>query len=110
MTDSEINTAIAEACGWKAHDHPECMAKKEGWIMPENWIMRPDGDLVHCIPNYCNDLNAMHEAEEQGLKGNQLLLFALLLDNTLRAELFGIRATARERAEAFLRTLGRWKE
>ena len=108
MTDDEINSAIADACGWKAHDHPECMAKKEGWIMPERWIMRPDGELVfhHCIPNYCNDLNAMHEVEKTILKNRNLWTnYFYALGATIAWH-----TTARQRAEAFLRTLGRWRE
>lgn len=111
MTDEQINQRIAEACGWKPHDHPKCMAKKEGWSMPERWIMRPDGTLAfrHDIPNYCGDLNAMHEAEKVlqssngawETYGNKLVC------------MFGCDAFAappRQRAEAFLRTIGKWEE
>ena len=51
MTDKQINEAIAKACGWKL--------KKNYWLTPEG-IEAFSWD----IPNYCNDLNAMHEAEK----------------------------------------------
>ena len=119
MTDEQINAAIAETCGWKWHDHADCMAKKEGWTMPEKWIMRPDGELVfrHDIPNYCSDLNAMHEAEKILAPKNwnnfsekwwdycDFLTFCCNHDTKQ-----SFHATARQRAEAFLRTLGKWDE
>jgi len=114
MRDEQINASIAEACGWKAHDHPECMAKKEGWRMPEMWIMRPDGELAfrHEIPNYCNDLNAMHEAEKMlgdpAIRREYVYLLGRIVNACGRFD--AIHATARQRAEAFLRTIGRWEE
>ena len=87
MTNEQINTAIAEACGW---------------IIPEN---PPTG----YFPNYCNCLNAMHEAEKT---------LKLGLRNTYDAELgliakrdhcFIWETTARQKAEAFLRTIGKWE-
>jgi len=56
--------------------------------------------------NYCNDLNAMHEAEDE-LSGNQYMVYANIL-GAVEGSLFGIRATARQRAEAFLRVMGKW--
>lgn len=88
MTDEQINAAIAEACGWTCPscDDPACSSALR--------------------PNYCNDLNAMHEAEEF-LSGNLWIGYVNELAN-IEGNLFGIRATARQRAEAFLRTLGKW--
>lgn len=114
MTNEQINQQIAKACGWKWHDHPECMAKKIDWSMPERWIMRLDGTLCfkHDIPNYCADLNAMHEAEKM-LTYEQCAFFRTHLRERIEdhaALLFVWHATARQRAEAFLRTLGKWEE
>lgn len=109
MTDHKINVAIAEACGWTefhTEDFTEMgvpcfvqMALPPGFIHIENSMP---------LPNYCNDLNAMHEAEDF-LRGNEFLRYAEMLDSII-GSLNGIRATARERAEAFLRVLGKWKE
>jgi hypothetical protein len=79
MTNEQINIAIAEACGGKWH-----------------------------IPDYCSDLNAMHEVEENLLGDSWIGYINQLAD--IEGSLFGIRATARQRAEAFLRTLGKWEE
>jgi hypothetical protein len=100
MTPEEQRTAIAEACGWKT-----------GYRDPEAW---------HPLPDYLNDLNAMHEAEkvlgilERGTYQNILGLAC----GGIREDDGGhfvshresIHATAAQRAEAFLRTIGKWKE
>lgn len=72
------------------------------------------------IPKYTQDLNAMHEAEKMltiQQKENEypdnLVQVAIYLKRGLTiglVEYLGIHATARQRAEAFLRTLGRWEE
>lgn len=100
MTNEQINTSIAEACGWEDVDACTC---------PEICLigLSPHGNYMH-VPNYCADLNAMHEVEE-ALKGVQFAAYAAILGD-VDGSLFGIRATARQRAEAFLRTLGKWEE
>jgi hypothetical protein len=120
MNQAKQRIAIAEACGWKMHDHPDCLAKKEGWVSRgwETWVMNPSGLLVfkHDIPNYLNDLNAMHQAEmvlSRGEHYNQTGGFGLYVQNLDfvrcgRKHL--IEATASERAEAFLRTIGKWED
>lgn len=86
MIDDQINEAITEATGlW---NHPYSSDTKRMY-------------------DFCTDLNAMHEAEKY-LIGNQFNTYALMLDGI--SNLFGIRATARQRAEAFLKTLGKWEE
>ena len=95
MSNDQINAAIAKACGRERNPDG-------GWY--------PDNGLrvgTQAIPDYCTDLNAMHEAEDE-LSGNQYMVYALMLD-AVEGSLFGIRATARQRAEAFLRTLEKWE-
>lgn len=96
MTDDQINQAIAEACGIVGKDQYGPL------------YQAPGGWVVDC-PQFCGDLNAMHEAEkvlntiEQGNYWDHL--------KDLTDEGFDqLHATARERAEAFLRTLGKWEE
>lgn len=93
MTDEQINQRIAEACGWKGNLIDRDM---EGNL----WPSEP--------PNYCDDLNAMHKAENV-LNANQWYQYALNL-NEVCWHWALIHAPARQRAEAFLRTLGKWKE
>lgn len=102
MTDEQINQRIAEACGWEIFNKP-----LTGYGFAA-YSKSPNGDPSPGIPDYCNDLNAMHEAEEF-LSGNLWIGYVNDLAN-IEGNLFGIRATARQRAEAFLRTLGNWQE
>lgn len=88
MTDQQINWAITEAIGADPH-----------------W---------KCAKDYCNDLNAMHEAEKT-LKGyQQIHTYVWHLSNRKDWEtdfkLMEVHISARDRAEAFLRTLGKWEE
>jgi hypothetical protein len=68
----------------------------------------PQGWVLDC-PDYCNDLNAMHEAEKV-LRDKELLFeYAMHISNSHHYE-YLLRATASERAEAFLKTLGKWED
>ncbi len=70
-------------------------------------------------PDYLNDLNAMHEAEKV-LTSRQSAVFEIeVLHLTTGKEKFDydrgdliavITATAAQRAEAFLRTIGKWED
>ena len=108
MTDEQINQRIAEACGWE--DITESVAPGEFRRRATGMLRDKHGNRTPLkqIPNYCADLNAMHEAEEF-LSGNLWIEYVNDLAN-IEGNLFGIRATARQRAEAFLRTLGKWEE
>lgn len=106
MTDDQINAAIAESCGWK---------EVEPWLNGRRCFERKDdpcGYGIEYIPNYCTDLNAMHEAEKV-LTDEQCVFIRLHLRERLEnhpASRYVWNATARQRAEAFLRTLGKWEE
>ena len=97
MTNEQINIAIAKACGW-------------GKPYQEGAAYRP----MTNAPDYCNDLNAMHEAEKVLInKGvNAWWEYAGHINRHTPSQLgteTAIHATARQRAEAFLRTLGKWE-
>jgi hypothetical protein len=107
MTDEQINAAIAKACGWiDIIEHPEF------GLMGVN--LKTHGYRTG-IEDYCNDLNAMHEAEKV-LKGyEQIATYVWHLENrsgdwSTDEHMMATHATARQRAEAFLRTLGKWVE
>jgi len=101
MTDEQINEAIAEARGWKPDK------RGLGWL-------NPHGCYAEC-PNYCADLNAMHEAEKvlvkEQVREYQTYMYdmACEIDNTC-GRWMPYSATARYRAEAFLKTLGKWED
>jgi len=97
MTPQQQRIAIAESQG---------LTDRE-WICANGeWCF---SDLV---PNYCDDLNAMHEAEKI-LTRIQRLFYQVSLMKLQKADLVAgrwdlIHATARQRAEAFLRTIDKW--
>jgi len=98
MTDEQINAAIAEACGLKK----PCRKVK---LNDKGFFVTQHAKL----PDYCTDLNAMHEAEKVLLWNKGPGVWECYR-NKLRGK-YGeddIHTTARQRAEAFLRTLGKW--
>jgi hypothetical protein len=120
MSDQEINIAIAELCRWRIAGRVLPVDKESAtacWIRPNGHEWQEES-----LPDFCNDLNAMHE-EIMSLEGP-------IRDHSYRralAKSVGVigfedwehslvcldkltNATARQRAEAFLRTLGKWKE
>ena len=105
MTNLEINIAIAEMCGWGF------LSKDKFIVIPPNspYSVQP----LSTIPDYVNDLNAMHDAEKV-LTSEQINEYAdwlLVICNSASSKnQHWFNATASQRAEAFLRTIGKWKE
>jgi hypothetical protein len=105
MSDVQINIAIAEACGMRG----VWEKKITSCGCDGQWdYFNPQGNR---LPDYCNDLNAMHEAEKI-LSDESHADYACELVKTIRrnGEWFeSVSATAAQRAEAFLKTIGRWE-
>jgi len=133
MTDLQINQLIAEYCGWNWY------AVEKG-----GWYYRPDGhgytnriseagkyskedanaEIVKGepmsivpipFPDYCNDLNAMHEAmktlsEEQVDKVWETLCDMIPFNSHSFRNGLVFDAPAKVRAEAFLRVIGKWEQ
>jgi len=119
MTPEQQRIAIAEACGWK-FQHPSPNNGSPEWSeMKCNAILcwvRPGGGSwqLEELPDYLNDLNAMHEAEKL-LKSEQHFTFQVELARVINTTTYPLNfallhATAAQRAEAFLRTLNLWKD
>ena len=89
MTDEQINEAITGVTGlW---DYPYSSETKRMY-------------------DFCNDLNAMHEAEKTLTDANMFVM-AHHIERLVSAHgQHYFHATARQRAEAFLLTLGKWEE
>ena len=101
MTDTEINIAIAETCGFSF-----CRSEISGGS--EQWH-DCDGEIVHTLPNYCQDLNAMYQAEETlGVNLQEAFLDALDETRSFEWEWNCCHATARQRAVAFLKATMKW--
>jgi len=125
MNKEKQRIKIAEACGWTILEpeiHPTITYM---WGYPFGIICGPRS----IVPDYLNDLNAMHEAEKACLTTIPLVTcYGIRLVNTLHREHkknpriqdtswripvvgnCGWFATAAQRAEAFLKTLNLWEE
>jgi hypothetical protein len=133
MKPEEINVAIAEACGWQWYRIPQApihgprkyrclflptvheIDQSPQWMekadMSEsvcNWQYMQKEGLVH---NYYEDLNAIHEAEKTLSTGGRAQ-YIYHLQTLCGGQQFGDNyfATAPQRCEAFLKTVGKWVE
>jgi hypothetical protein len=114
MTPDAQRIAIAEACGWV----DICTHEIAGRTVYYGWhpTLHPKKTRRYeaPMPNYLNDLNAMHKAEEALLgKDWDELLWAKYQDwlyTIIEAHRHVINATAAQRAEALLRTIGKWED
>lgn len=105
MSDDQINAAIAEVCGWTdIHDSGPWHNHKLWGYPPE--LQGQGGNAYKYMPDYCTDLNAMHEAEKV-LTFDEWDIYCVHLGDTQPS---CAKAPARQRAEALLRTLGKWEE
>ncbi len=92
MKPEQQRIAIAEACGMIRYSDTH-------WLTSED-----DGEVIP-LPDYLNDLNAMHDAEKV-LNLDQWHYYKQWLGEFSRTQ-NGVHATAAQKAEAFLRTLNR---
>jgi len=121
MNKTKQQIAIAEACGWtEIINYGGNIIKGFPVGMPTHLIAL-NGQRV---PDYLNDLNAMHEAEnvlpdiDDDEGRDQLGYMEILADvvgarwtSNNQCDMWRLtHATAAQRAEAFLRTIGKWKE
>ena len=93
MSPEAQRIAIAKSVGIHLHD---------GDHAPSNYVFATD------LPDYCNCLNAIHNVEKK-LKGMQWLNYVDSLLDVCGCETPTITATAAQRAEAYLRTIGKWE-
>ena len=121
MTPEAQRVAIAEVCGWKGPNSYEVKERTKNWVTrdTQDHFISPVG--VSCgkagLPDYMNDLNAMHEAEKKlddtnGGRDNGACLryaYAGELYRLCPEDEQPMRATAAQRAEAFLKTIGKWE-
>jgi len=114
MTTDQQRIAIAEACGWT---EIRCLRLYAG--DQDLWGNKLIGGEKrrNRLPNYLGDLNACHEME-QVLTQEQMIDYSRHVGKLATSHLPAsraawmdfklIHATAAQRAEAFLRTLGLW--
>jgi len=121
MTPQAQRVALATLAGWSFCNHPKC----QRWHDP---VLNQPGDL----PDYLNDLNAVHELENTLLTNDDHreayahMLSQIIpqnfncgpagfdtIDGTdimVHTEFDLLHSTAAQRCEALLRTLGKWTE
>ena len=97
MKPKQQQIAIAKACGWTYDKNETHAPDKAFW-----WSEKPD------FPDYLHDLNAMHKAEKIISDVFVRRRYYQHLDAITGDQWNTIVATAAQRAEAFLRTLGLW--
>lgn len=110
--------AIAEACGWRKLRESDRI--HAGHNRGYYYAIQPDGGAAYDIPDYLNDLNAMHEAEkalfekvvDSECRYGDALIEAVRRGNSASfiMAMDCVSATAAQRAEAFLRTLNLWRD
>lgn len=111
MSPDAQRVAIAEACGWKKAEPPNTPV----WWKNGEWVSN-----VYDLPDYPNDLNAMHEAERvleywsgrwigEGSWAPEAYMNHLQ-DIAEGDDWRFCCATAAQRAEAFLRTIAKWED
>lgn len=104
MTDNDLRVKVAELCGWERGPKKEikcglwfpvmsCWHKK---CDKDNWQDEP--------PNFPHDLNACHEMEE-ALTSQQLYDYSESLWYECAGFVEAVRATARQRCEAFVKAM-----
>ena len=125
MNEQKQRIAIAEACGWTewTKDTPNCLSPEE---RHEGMMICPSGYGAARPPDYLNDLNAMRSAEIT-LTLNKRYDYIKEINKVaagvyrkskpwikVSAPEFAtevtVYSTAAQRAEAFLRTIGKWEE
>jgi hypothetical protein len=108
MTPEKQRIAIAEACGWTEIQPSEYAPFGKPYLVgrsPNKFVE----NLLN-IPDFCNDLNAMHEAEWLKFGDDEIAWGAYKSNVFIGLEPWRhyLHATAAQRAEAFLRTIGKW--
>jgi len=121
MKHEAQSIAIAEFCGW------EQLAQTGVWHHPDGKNAVPRGGKIHLqrrkmklpgaedylLPDYLNDLNAIHGAEallslEHGI--DYVIHLGIVCGPSKRGDhnFDLVHATAGQRAEALLRVIGKW--
>jgi len=116
MSPGAQRIAIAEADGWRRYKHT--VYGFDVWHHSKfgEPALADLGLSTNELPDYLNDLNAMHRAvmtlttEQRGIYSDEIYQFAVRVSDGVTDEWFlQIEATTVQRAEAFLRAIGKRK-
>lgn len=114
MSPEAQNIAIAKHCGWtfelitNREPHVYRVRNQHGALVGDMGL----SNLESALPDYGGDLNAMHEAE---LTMGRFQAYAYrqtlsTIGKDMGPSFYLCHATAAQKAEAFLRSLGLWVE
>lgn len=118
MTNEQINISIAETCGWKDLEIEDFSE----YGVPCFILIGSNNTGTRLMPpDYCDNLNDMHEAviktfqdASMQLDYSRMLIFVIKKSSPIGKRFFSdfdlANATAKQRAEVFLRTLGKWED
>lgn len=106
LSDEELNERVALLLGIRHIREDRGSFIIDAWL-PKQYILLSVSvagweEFLVPLPDYCHDLNAMHEAEKVLTEWQDREYRALLVEITCYKE---HRATARQRAEAFVSTM-----
>jgi hypothetical protein len=105
MKEDKQKIAIAEACGWTVNVAGKTVYSPSGVF---NRTLFAEVSMI--LPDYPNDLNAMHEAV-MTLSNRQLDdLHTWISDTMTGTDKYMWLLTPQQYAEAFLRTIGKWDD
>ena len=105
MDKNKQQIVIAEACGWTVNVAGKTVYSPSGVF---NRTLFAEVSMI--LPDYPNDLNAMHEAV-MTLSNRQLDdLHTWISDTMTGTDKYMWLLTPQQYAEAFLRTIGKWDD
>jgi len=111
MTPEKQRIAIAEACGWRIERRD--ITGYSVWEPGAEVPAQLTNNLENKLPDYLSDLNAMHEAElamfGKDWDEEPWARYKDCLYQVIELHRHVLNATAAQRAEAFLRTIGKWE-
>lgn len=121
MDEQAQRIAIAESLGWiecELYRPPPEVHIDDPCFTPRSFLrgFKPGVTLWQPIPDYLNSLDAMFEVEktlDEGQQDTFLITLKRVVEPGLddfQKEFNAIHATAKQRAEAYLRAIGRWQE
>ena len=110
MNEDKQRVAIAKACGWTVTKNWKNVDSAERNICKPLFIDGSRmGQTVKLLPDYLNDLNAWQPIERD-LSQKDREAYQCILVRLSCCQYEAIHATAAMRAEAFLKTIGKWEE
>ena len=105
MNEEKQRIAIAEECGWTVNVDGKTVISPSG--VGDRTLF---AEVSMILPDYPNDLNAMHEAV-MTLSNRQLDdLHTWISDTMTGTDKYMWLLTPQQYAEAFLRTIGKWDD